>query len=218
MVFSDLKTLEVYAIFGFENPRSVYYFRDRKLWQYVLFSGLKALEVYTFFGIEIHASVYYFQDRKPWRSHVRHSLVGGSGEQSPVGKQGAWVGARSPNGGMVGGEAVNLFLGMVPSRGMRKVGLIMHLRLMRIDLFWIQWACCRAFQLVSSTVLAMLALRRYLKSMSALLASASLDQPSPSSRIYAYLPQGIVQNILGYALNSGDEPQRFYAFLPVPLD
>ena len=27
ILFSDLKTLEVYTIFGFENPGSVYYFR-----------------------------------------------------------------------------------------------------------------------------------------------------------------------------------------------
>ena len=70
--------LEVYTIFGTENPGSVHYFRDRKPFKCILLSELKTLEVYTIFGIlfselktmEVHTffgsenlgSVYYFQD------------------------------------------------------------------------------------------------------------------------------------------------------------
>ena len=41
MLFSDLKTVEVYTVFGIENSRSVFYF-----------SELKTLEVHTIFGTE----------------------------------------------------------------------------------------------------------------------------------------------------------------------
>ena len=42
----------MYTTFGSENSGSVYYFRDRTPWKWILFSDLKALEVYTTFGSE----------------------------------------------------------------------------------------------------------------------------------------------------------------------
>ena len=66
--FSGLKALEVYTIFGIDNPGSVYYFQDWKLWKCILFSRLKTLEVYTIFRVENHGSVYYCRNWQPWNS------------------------------------------------------------------------------------------------------------------------------------------------------
>ena len=77
ILLSDLKTVEVFTIFGSENPGSVYYFRNWKPWKsnfrnwkpwkYIIFSDLKTLEVYTMFGSENPGSAYYFRNWKPWK-------------------------------------------------------------------------------------------------------------------------------------------------------
>ena len=79
ILFSYLKTMEVYTIFRSERPGSVYYFRIWKPWKcvlfleletlevYSIFSELKTLEVYTIFGSENLGRVYYFRIWKPWK-------------------------------------------------------------------------------------------------------------------------------------------------------
>ena len=64
-----------------------------------------------------------------YRSYVRRNSVGGSGKRSPLEKQGEFGAPRAPSmRGMVEGDGgtVNGFWGMVPSRGMVKVGLIRY--------------------------------------------------------------------------------------------
>ena len=122
ILFSDLKTFEVFTIFGSENLGSVYYFRIWKPWKCTLFSDLKTVEVHTIFVSENRGSVYYFRIWKPWRSHVRRNLVGGSGRRSPWESTAVWGGAKPPNEGAWSG-------GMVPSRGLVKVGLIFYINL-----------------------------------------------------------------------------------------
>ena len=77
-LFSELKTLEAFTIFGSENLGSVHYFRfwkfwkcslfsDLKPWKWILISDLKILEVFTIFGYENPGSVHYLRIWKPWK-------------------------------------------------------------------------------------------------------------------------------------------------------
>ena len=74
ILFSDLKTVEVFTIFGSENLGSVHYFRIWKHWKCILFSDLKTLEVYTMFGSENPGIVYDFRIWKPWKCSLSSDL------------------------------------------------------------------------------------------------------------------------------------------------
>ena len=59
ILFSELKTGQVFTIFGFENFGSVHYFRNSKPWKCILFSDLETMNMYIIFGIENPRNVYY---------------------------------------------------------------------------------------------------------------------------------------------------------------
>ena len=71
-----------------------------------------------------------------YKSHVRRHSVGGSGGRSPPEKQAVCGAARRPNQGDGRGRGgkVNGFWGMMPSRGMIKVGLMCRVGHFFLDL------------------------------------------------------------------------------------
>ena len=80
--------MEVFTIFGSENPGSAHYFRILKPWKCSLYSDLETLEAFTIFRSENRGGLIFDA-----------ILAGGPGGEAPRESRDVWRGARPPNEG-----------------------------------------------------------------------------------------------------------------------